>query len=146
MPKGYRFPASVRDLVDCDYIDKLSAADRDWMLRFLDAHYNAHAAGVGTDDHIHEADRVKKRLNRDLFVRGRPVSEAALAFIASPPIDADCDMQRPEVLVILEELRTLRPGFDDTDGRRRATFASADAKRRFYKLRAELAALLEVEE
>lgn len=142
MPRPLRFPRCVADLAaDFDYLDKLSPAEREWLDAFRDAYYNAHGSDTGVD--IHEADRVKKRLNRDLFVRGRPVSEIALGLIASPPIEIDdASMQRPEVLVILEELRTLRPGFDDTDGRRRAQFATPEAKRRFYKLRGDLAALL----
>jgi hypothetical protein len=143
MSKRYWFPRYIRDQIDVDYLDKLSAKDRDWMERFIDEYYGATNAGISSAEQIADSDRAKKRASRDLFASGLRADGDQLASVASTPVSVSEELERPEVLAILEELRTLRPGFDDADGRRRARFVSPDAESRFHLLRQKLAVLLE---
>lgn len=142
MSKRYWFPRWMRDSVDVDYMDKLPPAEREYMLRFLDEYYNADGKGISNTKQLQEADRAKKRARRDLFSSGLRADGDHLSYVAAEPASVSEEMQRPEVLAILEELRVLRPGFDDADGRKRARFASPTAERRFYALRERLAVLL----
>ncbi len=84
----------------------------------------------------------KQRARRDLFAYGLRADGAQLTYVAAEATCSNDEMERPEVLAILEELRVLRPGFDDADGRKRARFTSPDNERRFYALRERLAVLL----
>lgn len=145
MTKRYWFPRFVRDLVDVDYLDKLSPEHRSYMQKFLDEFYNADGTGISSRAQIREADRAKKRARRDLYNYGLRADGDQLAHLASETGCDDADFKRPEVLAIMEELRVLRPGFDDADGRRRARFKSPAAERRFYELRTQLSVLLEKE-
>lgn len=67
-----RFPRSVSDLVDQDYLTRLSPAERAWLEKFNDEFYNGHFS----DEPIHaEGERKalyldKDRRNVDLFGRG----------------------------------------------------------------------------
>jgi hypothetical protein len=141
------FPVFVReDAEDYDYLDKLSPADRAWHDRFRDEYHNAAGKGISSKQQLQAADRGKKRARRDLFSYGLRADGEQLTYLAAEPIAVGEEVQRPEVLAIMEELRALRPGFDDADGRKRAQFASPAAERRFYALRERLTVLLGGEE
>lgn len=136
------FPRFVADEAeDYDYLDKLSPADRAWHDRFRDEYHNAAGKGISSKKQLQEADRSKKRARRDLFSYGLRAEGEQLTYLAAEPAGVGIE-ERPEVLAIIEELRALRPGFDDADGRKRAQFASPAAERRFYQLRERLAELL----
>jgi len=145
MSKRYWFPRFVQDQVDVDYLDKLNTKDREWMQKFLDEYYNAAGTGISSKEQLQEADRGKKRARRDLYSYGLRADGDQLSYLAAEPASVGSE-DRPEVLAIMEELRTLRPGFDDADGRKRAQFASPAAERRFYALRSQLSVLLGKEE
>lgn len=143
--KRYWFPRVVRDLAtDFDYLDKLNPEEREWFERWRAEYYNGDNHGISAPAHRAESSRVKTRLTRDLYSSGLRADGERLTCIASAPtpVAVSEDMQRPEVLAILEELRALRPQFDDADGRRPARFATQDAELRFHTLRAKLQELL----
>jgi hypothetical protein len=141
------FPRFVADdAEDYDYLDKLSPADRAWHDRFRDEYHNAAGKGISSKKQLQEADRGKKRARRDLFSYGLRADGEQLTYLAAEPIAVGEALERPEVIAIMEELRTLRPGFDDADGRKRAQFKSPAAERRFYALRTQLSVLLGCDE
>lgn len=69
MGSGMKYPRTVRELVDYDYADQLSEADRAFLEQFTEEYYGASFS----DDSIHddaqrrELYRVKNRRNQDIY-------------------------------------------------------------------------------
>lgn len=133
----------MRDLArDVDYLDALAPKDREWMTAFLDEYYGATPHGISAPEHIAESNRLRQRMSADLFAVGLR-SAGGVADDVAGSVGGPSALDKPQVQALMKRLRELRPEFDETDGRRRARFRSPLAERLFYRLRAQLAALLE---
>lgn len=135
-------PRYCRDLArDVVELDRLPPAEREWYVKFLDEFYNASNHGISTPEQIAEANRRKFSMRDDLFAAGFRAAE-------DPPEVGTTAEHRPGALdtpkakELLRKLREVRPVFVETDGRRRAQFASPLAERRFRTLQRQLQQLL----
>lgn len=143
----YRWvPRYMRDLArDVDYLDALPPEARAWMEDFLDEHYGATPHGIGTTEHLLEANRRSHAQRVDLFAAGLRASGGVPETLGGSVQPGPGGLDSPAAQELLRKLRELRPKFDETDGRRRARFSSPMAEGQFFKLRAQLKALLEIE-
>lgn len=77
------YPPYLRGLVDYDYADELSPADRQWLAAFTEEHYRGlrfkGETQVTTIEHLRAADASKKRVSRaqDVMAFGKHMSMAS---------------------------------------------------------------------
>lgn len=161
----YKYPPYVAGLVDIDYWDKLTDADRKWLQKFSAEYYADHftRTPIHTDpEHQAECSRRYSQARRDAApfafsvetsARGpgsRQFSDLDERFKqwghVPPQLDiTDLDLERPEVKALLAEARALAPEGDPHDSRKRLKFRSPLHETRFYQLREKLAVLLKGE-
>ena len=69
MAKRTRLPRSIRDLVDMDYFEQLTPAEKKWLVRFVDEYYQAAwTTGRGTTDERRASYTRKNQAARDAWL------------------------------------------------------------------------------
>lgn len=131
---GKRYPRTVAELVDQDYVHRLPPADRAWLDQFNDEFYNAAftETAIHPDSDRRDLYRTKDARNRDIYGRGARTGGVELAAAdeneGELPLGVECYLATPGYKAALNEFRRNLPQDDKKIARITPDFMTSKAK------------------